>query len=93
MKLLRKRYQDFFVGLIAEVVLTHAPRIREPARAHAGGQETLWANFTCRRSNGEGRQEVGAARGFRMEFAEEVQGPVAVGDASRFSIGVFTGVV
>jgi hypothetical protein len=31
-----KRYQDFFVGLIADVVLTHAPHKQVPARAYAG---------------------------------------------------------
>ncbi len=31
-----KRYQDFFVGLITDVVLTHAPHKRVPARAYAG---------------------------------------------------------
>jgi hypothetical protein len=31
-----KRYQDFFVGLIADVVLTHAPPISGHSRAHAG---------------------------------------------------------
>jgi len=33
-----KRYQDFFIGSVEDVVLTHAPHIRVPAQAHAGGR-------------------------------------------------------
>ncbi|MCK9441507.1 MAG: type I-U CRISPR-associated protein Csb2 [Methanothrix sp.] len=59
-----------------------------------GGRETPWASFACRRSNGGGRRSAyGIGYGFRIEFAEPVQGPVAVGYASHFGIGAFTSVV
>jgi CRISPR-associated protein Csb2 len=55
-----------------------------------GGRETPWASFACRRSNGEGRRSAyGIGYGFRIEFAEPVQGPVAVGYASHFGMGGF----
>ncbi|MFZ2472322.1 MAG: hypothetical protein WAW52_10330 [Methanothrix sp.] len=57
-----------------------------------GGRETPWASFACRRSNGEGRRSAyGIGYGFRIEFAEPVQGPVAVGYASHFGMGGFVG--
>jgi len=57
-----------------------------------GGRETPWASFACRRSNGEGRRSAyGIGYGFRIEFAEPVQGPVAVGYASHFGMGGFEG--
>ena len=55
-----------------------------------GGRETPWTSFACRRSNGEGRRSAyGIGYGFRIEFAENVQGPVAVGYASHFGMGGF----
>ncbi len=57
-----------------------------------GGRETPWASFACRRSNGEGRRSAyGIGYGFRIEFAEPVQGPVVVGYASHFGMGGFDG--
>jgi CRISPR-associated protein Csb2 len=69
-----------------------APVVLEPvAGTILGGRMVPWASFACRRSGDEGRQAAGAARGFRMEFAEEVQGPMAVGYASHFGMGGFEG--
>jgi len=67
-----------------------APAVLEPVAGTCLGSRTVpWASFACRRSGDEGRRAVGAARGFRIEFAEEVQGPVAVGYASHFGMGGF----
>jgi CRISPR-associated protein Csb2 len=67
-----------------------APVVLEPVAGTILGARTVpWASFACRRSGDEGRQAAGAARGFRMEFAKEVQGPVAVGYASHFGMGGF----
>ncbi|VVB67184.1 Uncharacterised protein [uncultured archaeon] len=57
------------------------------------GREALWREFGCRRSNGEGRRAAnGEGYGFRIEFPEPVQGPVAVGYASHFGMGGFEAV-
>jgi CRISPR-associated protein Csb2 len=54
------------------------------------GREVAWQEFQCRRSGGEGRRAAyDRGYGFRIEFAEEVRGPVAVGYASHFGMGVF----
>ena len=48
-----------------------------------------WASFVCRRSNGEGRRAVhDRGYGFRIEFAEKVGGPVAVGYGAHFGMGI-----
>ncbi len=49
-----------------------------------GGREVPWREFQCWRESGEGRRAAGAACGFRIEFAEAVQGPVAIGYAAHF---------
>jgi CRISPR-associated protein Csb2 len=54
-----------------------------------GGREVPWSGFLRRRANGEGRRAGGAGYGFRIEFPEAVQGPVAVGYASHFGMGGF----
>ncbi len=53
------------------------------------GREVAWREFGCWRSNGDGRRADGAGYGFRIEFPEPVQGPVAVGAASHFGMGGF----
>jgi len=53
-----------------------------------GGREVPWAQFACRRANGEGRRAAyDRGYGFLIEFPEAVQGPVAVGYASHFGNG------
>jgi CRISPR-associated protein Csb2 len=55
-----------------------------------GGREVAWREFLRQRERGAGRQVAnGAGYGFRIEFAEAVQGPVAVGYASHFGMGGF----
>jgi CRISPR-associated protein Csb2 len=60
------------------------------AGTRLGGREVLWRDFLRRRSSGEGRRAAdGRGYGFRIEFAEAVRGPVAVGYASHFGMGGF----
>jgi CRISPR-associated protein Csb2 len=55
-----------------------------------GGQEVPWHAFLRRRERGEGRPAAdGAGYGFRIEFPEAVQGPVAMGYAAHFGMGGF----
>lgn len=63
----------------------------EPVRGTMlGGREVPWHAFLRQRERGEGRPAAdGAGYGFRIEFAEAVQGPVAVGYASHFGMGEF----
>ena len=54
-----------------------------------GGQVVPWREFTRRRSSGGGKGAVGGGYGFRIRFAEEVAGPVALGYAGHFGMGAF----
>lgn len=55
-----------------------------------GEQEVAWHSFLRRRETGEVRPAVnGAGYGFRIEFPEPVQGPVAVGYGTHFGMGGF----
>ena len=55
-----------------------------------GALEVPWADFVCIRSNGQGRRAAyDRGYGFRIKFAKEVRGPVAVGYGSHFGIGGF----
>jgi CRISPR-associated protein Csb2 len=65
------------------------PESVEPvAGTHLGGWDVPWHAFLRRRDE-RGPAANGAGYGFRIEFAEPVQGPVAVGYASHFGMGGF----
>ena len=53
-----------------------------------GGEMVGWERFVTRRSAGR-RPAGGGPCGFRVRFAEAVQGPVAVGFLSHFGLGGF----
>jgi CRISPR-associated protein Csb2 len=60
------------------------------AGTRLGGRDVPWHVFLRRRNQGEGKPAAnGAGYGFRIEFSEPVQGPVAVGYASHFGMGGF----
>jgi CRISPR-associated protein Csb2 len=65
------------------------PETVEPvASTRLGGRDVPWHDFLRRRD--ERRPAAnGAGYGFRIEFPEAVQGPVAVGYASHFGMGGF----
>ncbi|NMC09814.1 MAG: type I-U CRISPR-associated protein Cas5/Cas6 [Methanothrix sp.] len=65
----------------------------EPVRGTVlGGREVTWQDFLRQRENGDGRQAAnGAGYGFRIQFPEPVQGPVAVGYGAHFGMGGFEG--
>ena len=67
------------------------PETVEPvAGTRLGGRDVPWHDFVRRRKMDERSPAAnGAGYGFRIEFAEPVQGPVAVGYASHFGMGGF----
>lgn len=67
------------------------PESVEPvASTRLAGREVPWHAFLRKREISERRPVAnGAGYGFRIEFAEPVQGPVAVGYASHFGMGGF----
>lgn len=54
-----------------------------------GGRPTRWSEFRTRRIEGDGRRGAAGGCGFRIEFVEAVQGPIAVGYGAHFGLGVF----
>ena len=66
------------------------PFVVEPVKGTClGGREVPWHAFLRRRSKGNGRRAGDAGYGFRVEFPEAVQGPVAVGYGAHFGMGGF----
>ncbi len=57
---------------------------------HSWGRPVPWGAFRTVRARGGGRRSTAAGYGFRLEFAEEVRGPIAVGYGAHFGLGTFT---
>jgi len=72
--------------LLALAGLPEPLAVEPVAGTRLGGREVAWREFLRRRSNG---QAAKAGYGFRIEFPEAVQGPVALGEASHFGMGGF----
>ena len=53
------------------------------------GERVGWASFRMARTCGDGRRAGSAGYGFRIEFAESVRGPVALGYGAHFGMGGF----
>jgi CRISPR-associated protein Csb2 len=53
------------------------------------GKKVSWWEFHKERSFGDGRRAGNLGYGFRIEFPEPVQGPIAVGYGAHFGLGVF----
>ncbi len=56
---------------------------------YLGGTFTSWLKFSRERSRGGGRQLPPASYGARLLFREPVRGPIALGAASHFGLGLF----
>lgn len=54
-----------------------------------GGKETRWLEFRRQRKTGGGRQATLRGYGYRLTFAEPVQGPIALGYGAHFGLGLF----
>ena len=54
------------------------------------GHETRWLSFRRQRNHGEGRKVAsGLGYGFRIKFPDVVKGPIALGYAAHFGLGLF----
>ncbi|MCX6678461.1 MAG: type I-U CRISPR-associated protein Csb2 [Methanothrix sp.] len=54
------------------------------------GHETRWLSFRRQRNHGEGRKVAsGLGYGFRVKFPDMVRGPIALGYAAHFGLGLF----
>lgn len=54
------------------------------------GRPLRWHDFTTQRHQGGGTRAHQPARGFRLTFANPVSGPIALGYAAHFGLGLFT---
>lgn len=71
-------------GLPAPLRVTELPVCRQ-----SGGRPLPWREFRQRRVFGRGRRGSAFGRGFEIEFAEPVQGPLAFGYAAHYGLGAF----
>jgi CRISPR-associated protein Csb2 len=55
-----------------------------------GGRPLNWRDFRQQRVLGGGRRGASFGQGFEIEFAEPVAGPLALGYACHFGLGLFT---
>lgn len=60
-----------------------------PVLALDGGRTLHWREFRQQRVWGSGRRGNTFGRGFEIEFAQPVTGPLALGYAAHFGLGVF----
>lgn len=66
------------------------PRQIEPVPSTSlGGKATRWLEFGTRRASGGGRRGAGVGAGFRLVFDRPVRGPIALGYAAHFGLGMF----
>jgi CRISPR-associated protein Csb2 len=54
-----------------------------------GKTQNEWSSFRLSRDGGRGRRAGSRGYGFRIEFSEPVQGPLAVGYGAHFGMGLF----
>lgn len=62
------------------------------AGTEMGGKPVRWLAFRRERLTGGGRLAGPIGYGFRLEFAEPVRGPIALGYGCHFGLGQFVGV-
>jgi len=54
-----------------------------------GQRQTGWSIFRRLRCKGDGRRAGNCGYGFRIEFSQLVQGPIAIGYGAHFGLGLF----
>ncbi len=59
------------------------------SKAKLGGHETSWLNFRRERTKGGGRQGNSSGFGIKLTFTQPVTGPIPLGYASHFGLGLF----
>lgn len=75
--------------LLAEAGFPEPVAVSSEAATMLGGHRTSWLDFRTERSRGDGRRGTTHGRGFRLEFARPVRGPIALGYGSHFGLGLF----
>jgi CRISPR-associated protein Csb2 len=76
--------------LLEQAGLPRPELVEKVAGTMLGGRNIPWHAFLRRRETGKGRPAGnGTGYGFRIEFPEPVQGPVAVGYGAHFGMGGF----
>jgi CRISPR-associated protein Csb2 len=66
--------------------------VEQVAGTILGERDVPWREFLCWRESGVGRRAAyDRGYGFRIEFAEAMRGPVAMGYAAHFGMGGFAG--
>lgn len=53
------------------------------------GKDTYWLNFRINRKTGNGSKGPSPPTGFKIQFKEEVKGPLTIGFGSHFGLGLF----
>jgi len=64
-------------------------RVTTKGLTDLGGHKTRWLEFRKERKKGSGKRGTNLGYGFKLEFAEEVQGPIALGYGAHFGMGLF----
>jgi CRISPR-associated protein Csb2 len=62
---------------------------RHAERQPASDRPVYWLEFHQRRASGDGRHGHALGVGFEIEFAKPVSGPIALGYACHFGLGLF----
>jgi CRISPR-associated protein Csb2 len=68
-------------------------KIESLAEPTINGRPLRWHDFTTQRHQGGGARAHQPARGFRLTFADPVTGPISLGYAAHFGLGLFTPVL
>lgn len=71
-------------GLPVPTSITPAPDLR------LSGRRVPWLDFVHARTKGDGRHGTAAPMGFEITFPSAVSGPLALGYAAHFGLGLFT---
>ncbi len=64
-------------------------RVNEVRELELEGRPLAWRHFRQQRVLGEGRRGADFGKGFEIEFGEPVSGPIALGYACHFGLGLF----
>ncbi len=64
-------------------------RIERISGRSVGARTYRWLQFTTNRRGGSGARAAQIGYGFELEFPEPVQGPISVGYAAHFGLGLF----
>lgn len=84
--------EDQLRTMLAQIGRSEPVIVERTAGTHVRGAELPWYRFRRERSQGGGRRAGSTGHGFRITFAEPIQGPIAVGYGAHVGLGQFVGV-